>query len=87
MQELDSDESVESWDYEPLSIPYAFEERRRRYIPDFLIRMRSGGVFLEEVGPKPLKGSSERNLCKEEAARAYCAVRGFTYRIWQPTST
>lgn len=85
MQELDADPEVLSWKYEPFSITYELNERIHRYIPDFLIRTQSM-TYLEEVGPKAVKESTEINIRKRAAAEGYCEARGFQYRTWEPSS-
>lgn len=83
MQELDADPGVISWEYEPFSIVYELNGKTHRYIPDFLIRTESM-TYLEEVGPKALKESTEINVRKRAAAEGYCEARGFQYRTWEP---
>lgn len=50
---LDSDENVISWESESIQIPYISNKktgRIRKYIPDVLVRRKSG-ITLEEIKP------------------------------------
>lgn len=85
MMELDTDPEVLEWDYEPFSIPYTLGDLRHRYVPDFIVRT-ADGTWLEEVGPKAVKDSTEMNVAKRAAADKYCIARGFYFRLWEPTA-
>jgi hypothetical protein len=79
---LDGDARVETWNYEPLSIPYVYEGKTRRYIPDFLIVLEGQDVLVE-VKP-PSLADTELNEAKRKAALEFCQRNGWAYRHWNP---
>ena len=81
MELLDSDPRVETWRYEPLSIPYIHEGKTRRYIPDFLIVL-SGEDVMVEVKPQPLTDIG-LNETKRRAAEDFCQRNGWRYLTWK----
>lgn len=81
MQVLDSDTRIESWRYEPISIPYVLEGKTRRYVPDFHIVTTSGADLLVEVKPPALTGT-ETNSSKRQSALDFCSRNGWTYFEW-----
>ena len=82
MELLDSDPRVETWSYEPLSIPYVHEGKTRRYIPDFLVLL-DGTDVLVEVKPPPLIVTG-MNEAKMQAAQEFCQRNGWKYIAWKP---
>jgi hypothetical protein len=78
---LDGDSRVDTWSYEPLSIPYVLEGETRRYIPDFLV-VFEGRDYLLEVKP-PSLSDIPINAAKREAASAFCQKNGWKYGEWQ----
>jgi hypothetical protein len=78
MKELDEDINVTSWDYEPFSIEYILDEKVKRYIPDFIVKTKTGQILVE-VKPESLK-STKVNLLKEESARQWCKENNHEYR-------
>ena len=83
MAELDADPAVISWEYEAFHIPYDFNGRARRYIPDFKAIMDDGTVLVEEIGPRSVK-LSPRNSAKRSALEKFCNERGWRMR-WPST--
>jgi len=83
MRQLDEDAVVELWNYEPFSIPYLFEGKVRRYVPDFHIVTDDGQDVLVEVKPASLSGT-EKNSCKRLAAVEFCQKNGWRYLEWKP---
>jgi len=81
MQVLDSDDRIESWRYEPISIPYVLEGKMRRYVPDFHVVTTSGDDLLVEVKPPTLSGT-ETNSSKRQSALDFCSRNGWTYFEW-----
>lgn len=67
---LDADESVISWKYEPVAIPYVYQEKTRNYIPDFLV-VRQASTTLVEIKPKTLS-EKPLNTAKFLAAKHWC---------------
>lgn len=84
MQLLDSDDRVDTWSYEPLSIPYVLDGTPRRYVPDFLV-VSGGCDFLIEVKP-PSLSDLPINAVKREAAIAFCQKNGWKYGEWKQGS-
>ena len=81
---LDGDSRVDTWSYEPLSIPYILEGETRRYIPDFLV-VFEGRDYLLEVKPPSLT-DIPINAAKRAAASAFCQKNGWKYGEWQQGS-
>lgn len=84
MQLLDSDDRVDTWSYEPLSIPYVLDGTPRRYVPDFLV-VSGGCDFLIEVKP-PSLSDLPINAVKRETAIAFCQKNGWKYGEWKQGS-
>ena len=82
MQELDSDESVTSWEYEFTSIEYELGGKRRRYVPDFHV-VHGDRHELVEVKPTQLR-NTVMNEAKRLAAQEYCDKEGWSYIEWSP---
>lgn len=80
MKNLDEDTSVVSYQYEPFVIRYDYENRKRRYIPDFLVKFDDGRVELQEIGVKMLK-KNERNLAKITAAKKFCEDKSWIFKV------
>lgn len=72
-QALEADERVESYvknDHLFFELPYRFDGRTLRYIPDFLVRLRGGAMLIIEG-----KGqATTRDASKESAARRWTAA-------------
>jgi hypothetical protein len=78
---LDNDNRIASWRYEPISIPYVFDGKTHRYIPDFHVVTVSGNNLLIEVKPSNLSGT-EMNSSKRNAAINFCALNDWLYVEW-----
>lgn len=83
MKRLDEDNRVETWNYEPLSIPYTLEGKSKRYLPDFHIVSSAGKDYLVEVKPSNLS-LTDMNTAKREAAQIFCEKIGWKYLEWNP---
>ncbi|GGG05428.1 TnsA endonuclease N-terminal domain-containing protein [Paenibacillus abyssi] len=74
------DKEVEFFQVEPLKIPYEFENKTRMYIPDALIKYKSGDTYIIEV-----KLSDEIhtpvNQAKFRAAEKYAKEKGYNFSI------
>lgn len=81
MEILDADERVESWRYEPISIPYVLDGKSRRYVPDFHVVTKSGTDLMIEVKP-PSLSNTEMNSCKRDAAIEFCSRNCWRYFEW-----
>lgn len=64
---------------QPLTIPFRYRGKERGYTPDFHI-LQAGGDVIVECKPQELAESDE-NRPKFGAARAWCAARGWTFRV------
>ncbi len=82
MQLLDSDDTVTTWDYEFMSIPYKLNDKNHRYVPDFHV-VRGTGHSLVEVKPQALR-ETMMNVAKRLAAETYCDDHGWIYEEWSP---
>ena len=80
MRILDFEPRVATWNYEPFTIPYVYEGKTRRYIPDFLIVL-DGEDVLVEVKPPSLTDTG-LNEAKRQAALDFCHRNGWKYRVW-----
>jgi len=69
-RQLDSDSAVIRFFYEPLRIPYEFENIQLYYIPDFLVEYYDGHEELVEVKPAKLV-NLPKNVAKIEAGRLF----------------
>lgn len=87
IEQLEADPAVESFQFEPIRIPYVYGHRddgllqRRNYIPDFLIRYRDGRTVLVEVKPTAFIGAAI-NVAKFAAAREHCDSQGWSFEVW-----
>lgn len=76
---LEAQESVESLEYEALTIPYSFGGVSKLYVPDFRITTTTGKVFLLEVKPKKFLKSDAQTQAKVSAALKFCDERGWGF--------
>ncbi len=69
MSKFDMNPDVISWSSEECIVPYfdPVQNRKRRYFPDFIVKMRDGTVYMvevkpakETVPPKPTKRTTKR---------------------------
>ena len=80
---LDLNPAVVSYRYEPYPVEYVSNYRtgkRRKYYPDFEVRMSDGSLVLVEIKPKK-KLTLVMNVKKFAAASAMCVLNGMTFRI------
>ena len=78
---LDASPLVLAWtkDHHRIRVAYRLFGKGHHYIPDILVEFSDGGRALEEV-----KGhifGKAKFLKKRSAARAFCALRGWEYRV------
>lgn len=62
-----------------LKLPYRHRNRKKRYIPDILVVYHDGRTYLEEV--KGFIYAPAKFVKKNGIAKAYCNLRGWTYRL------
>lgn len=82
MRILDASEEVVRWAYEFDTIPYAYEGKQRKYVPDFLVELKDGRRVIVEVKPKSLRRIT-RNEAKRTAAMEFCDKNSMTYMEWE----
>jgi hypothetical protein len=79
IQRMDEYDSVLSFQYEPLQIPYMTEEGKLKHtVPDFLCET-VGGTLLAEV---KADYSLDKDVVKIEAARKFAEAQGWKYRVF-----
>lgn len=76
---LDYEADVVAFEEQPLTIPYAWQEKQREYTPDFLVR-RQTGCQLVECKPTALV-SSEDNQRKFAIAREWCKSKEWSFAV------
>lgn len=78
MKFLDTNPTVEAWEYESVRIPYVYgaENRQRWYVPDFVIYFSNGTKEIWEVKPQEFL-LTERVMNTTAAGREYCQANGF----------
>lgn len=78
---LDNDDSVVSFSYECVRIPYEGPDKKiHRYVVDFLVILGTGEKLLVEVKPKYFL-NDDIVMRKIEAGRRYSENNGFIYKI------
>lgn len=77
---LDRHPCVESYDVEPLSIPYFWDGCAHRYVPDFLVLLEGGIRELWEIKPEELI-AHPRNVAKIQALNVYLTQQGMNGRV------
>ncbi|MDP3763687.1 MAG: hypothetical protein Q8Q92_03500 [bacterium] len=79
MKQLDQDNLIVSWIYEPFWISYVKNGDKHRHIPDFVIEYSDGHKEIHEVGVKKLK--EEKFAEKVAAIKEYCGKNDYQFRI------
>jgi len=81
LQQLEENEFVKSYKYEPFRISYLNESGGKRYtVPDFLVTFSSGHIAVVEIRPS-YRLEFEETICKMDATYDFCVEKGFSY-IW-----
>jgi hypothetical protein len=80
VEDLEKDESVISYIFEPLILEYEYDQKRN-YIPDILIIYKDGSKKLVEIKPSYFL-DAEINKCKFSAARKYCEEKDMIFEVW-----
>lgn len=81
MEQLEKDENVLSYDVEPFSIEYNFNDCIKHYIPDMLIEYKDGSKKLIEIKPSCFV-EHELNLSKFDAAISFCQSKNIQFEVW-----
>lgn len=71
---------VKQYDYESIEIPYTFDGKSRKYIPDYIVVYQNGDKEVLEVKPSS-QTDLPINKAKWDAAEAYCKFRGWTFNV------
>jgi hypothetical protein len=80
VENLEKDENVISYVFEPLIIEYEYDQKRN-YIPDILIIYKDGSKKLIEIKPSYFL-DAEINKCKFSSAKKFCEEKGMTFEVW-----
>jgi hypothetical protein len=75
MKYLEDCPDILTYQYESLRLPYFYRNKRRWYIPDFVV-----GNKIIEIKPKYFV-NRRRNLAKFAIARIYCAANNMSFEI------
>lgn len=78
---LEKDDSVIAYKVESFSIPYTFDEKRRRYVPDLIVTYKDGRQKLIEIKPSSMI-NLPINQAKAAAAIEYCSSRSIDFCFW-----
>lgn len=76
---LDFGAAVTSFEEQPLTLTYEHSGKTRRYTPDFLVREADREVLVECKPEAKLEWND--NPLKFAAARSFCAVKGWSFRV------
>lgn len=77
---LEFDFKIISFESQPIEINYYFNNKERRYFPDFRATTSTGEISLYEV--KPLdKVNEKENIIKYGAARLYCEENNWGFSV------
>jgi hypothetical protein len=79
-RQLDNDDDVVTFTTEPLKIPYTHDERRKNYVPDFLVEYLDGKKEIIEVKPC-MPFLSDEATVKTSAAIKFCNELGISFRF------
>lgn len=84
--DLDRDPQVVTYVVHPCVIPYSWNGRRYRYIPDILIQYENGDVVLEEIKPRNIvevdRARKGKVTAKIEAGNEYAQAQGWIWRVF-----
>lgn len=81
MKQLDEDQNVAWWEYEPLRIPYEFEGNPHHYVPDFVVTYIDGRRELQEMGREYTKSTLPIGAAKSQAGREWAQKNGLSFRL------
>jgi hypothetical protein len=83
MEALDADDTVLSYEAEPMAIPYYQTEdsKLHRYFPDLVVTFTDQTKKLVEIKPHCFL-EDQTNLDKWNAAKAFAEAIGWTFEVW-----
>jgi hypothetical protein len=79
MKELDENNEVKFWKYEPFWIKYKKEDGQHRYLPDFILHFQNGQIEIHEVGPTGMKEKYQKE--KLIAIKEFCFQKGYIFKL------
>lgn len=77
---MEGSAKVASWCTPPFVIPYLFEDRKRKYYPDFLI---NGKHVIEVKSSYVYSMTPDKTRTKLQAAEEYCQREGLEFHYWE----
>ena len=77
---LEHDDEVQSYSRCNFSIPYTFNGKIRRHVPDVDIRYKDGSRKILEIKPTRLSNTAEV-IAKRTAGEKYCEEHGMSYEM------
>ncbi len=77
---LDELKECVAWHGESFKIPYFFNGKEHNYTPDISVKFSDGRLEVWEVKPST-QTSLPKNKAKWDAAEAYCAARGWAFKV------
>lgn len=83
MDLLDSSDDILEWDYESVFVMYLDKTKVKKYIPDFLLTLKTGLKIIVEIKPLKMR-NSVINTSKRMAILQKCKEEGWKYYEWSP---
>ena len=80
-QRLEDDPEVISFNRCSFKVPYIFEGKNRRHVPDISVKRVGKVDLIVEVKPIKLKNDLE-NVAKREVCMGYCTKNNLDYEMW-----
>lgn len=77
---LDDRDDVVSFEVEAFSVPYMFNEKMKRCVPDILVKTLVETIIVEVKPQYRLK--EEQTITKLEAIKNFCGERKMKFEIW-----
>lgn len=71
---------IVKYDVEPIRIPYFYKGQEKNYIPDISLCFSDGHIEIWEIKPAN-QTSLEQNTAKWDAAKLFCATRGWDFIV------
>jgi hypothetical protein len=84
IKHFESNESVISYEIEPVRIDYDFDGRKRHYVMDFIVEWNDGSRTMIEIKPHCYTNYDRYrvNGAKFEAARNLASEMGYAFEVW-----
>lgn len=78
---LDVIDGIDSYEEQPFSISYIYDNAKAQYTPDIVVRFKDNQSAILEVKPRA-KLSSPKVIAKAQAAVSFCETKGLHFMIW-----